>query len=507
VRPRLRVFDSGIIDFSLGISTSRYFALSLEISNRTSSSYQFDVIYSYGISITSLKAAHFCYDNTAITFLTSASTNASYFASDPMRAATGIRSSVAFVSFSTGSIDMTHNVYIMPFLASFTLDRGSPETFFSIGVSLEIFNSTGYNRIYRTTGTTSVEFVKSYRITYDQTAVQATQQTYLDTQFMVGVNSVPGAYTPFIFSVPENYFAGLNNLSFLASQVPEFTFNLATFSLEPSDYEILNVSTINYRYRSCVAPTLFYVEAENLCYDACPPGYYAETVNNFCAACYRGCLTCTDGLLSSCFTCNATANRFQSGTTCPCLPGFYDASAADCSLCSQTCATCLGTSANCTGCGGNRVQSGSLCSCPSDAYADTGAASCEPCPSLILGCLTCSASTVCTGCNSSAFRVLNGGVCSCSTGYFDPSVELCGSCSPIVGCLACSSATNCTSCDTAANRHLNGGLCPCSAGYTVSGGLCVSCASAVAACVTCNSASGVCWTCQTGFFLESNACK
>jgi hypothetical protein len=56
-----------------------------------------------------------------------------------MNSGSGIREKTNSINFSTGSIDLTHDVYIMPFLTGFALDRGvSLSTFFSIGVSLEI---------------------------------------------------------------------------------------------------------------------------------------------------------------------------------------------------------------------------------------------------------------------------------------------------------------------------------------------------------------------------------
>lgn len=115
-----------------------------------------------------------------MTFITSAYTsesyNSTYKGSGNIYNAGGYRSDESAIGFSTGSIDLTHNVYIMPFLCGFALDRGSSlSTPFSIGVSLEITSASGYNRIFRTTGTAMVYYVSSFRITYDQTAVQASQ--------------------------------------------------------------------------------------------------------------------------------------------------------------------------------------------------------------------------------------------------------------------------------------------------------------------------------------------
>jgi hypothetical protein len=157
---------------------------------------------------------------------------------------------------------------------------------------------------------------------------------------MIGVNSAPGVYNPFIMSTPENYFAGINNFSFTSSQIPQFTFSMATFSLEPSSYEFLNISTVNFRFRLCSGATPYYVQAEILCYDACPAGYYPESINFYCIPCYIGCLTCSNNLQSSCTSCNSSAFRSLVGSTCPCDPGYFEGGAVQCSICHSTCLTC-----------------------------------------------------------------------------------------------------------------------------------------------------------------------
>lgn len=100
---------------------------------------------------------------------------------------------------------------------------------------MEITSASGYNRVYRTLGTASVVYVKSYRITYDQTAVQETQQTYLDAQFFVARNGVADPYS-LVFSELTNYFAGINNFTFTTSQVLKFSFSLSAYTLTSPGY-------------------------------------------------------------------------------------------------------------------------------------------------------------------------------------------------------------------------------------------------------------------------------
>lgn len=165
----------------------------------------------------------------------------------PWSTSAATKEHVSGLSFSTGAIDLSHTVYIIPLLSGFTLDRGSAlTTDFSIGVALEIKSATSYDRIYRTTSTACVSWVKSYRLTYDQTAVQLTQQTYVDGQFMVGSAGVPSSYTAPQLTSPATYFAGVNNFSFSGSQT-QFSFNTSTFTLTSTGYNFINISTINHR--------------------------------------------------------------------------------------------------------------------------------------------------------------------------------------------------------------------------------------------------------------------
>lgn len=202
----------------------------------------------------------------------------------------------------------------MPIITGFLLDLGSTlSTFFSVGVSLEIVSATGYTRIVRTTGTAGVLYLRNMRINYDQTAVQSTQQTYLDAEFFIGNNGVSDPYS-LVFSDSSNYFAGLNNFTFGVNQLAQFSYNPNTFTLTSSGYGYINMSTLNYRYRSCIPPDIYFNEVENLCYDVCPLTYYPNTVNNYCAPCYPGCLSCVDSASTSCSSCNLTSNRLLSGT-------------------------------------------------------------------------------------------------------------------------------------------------------------------------------------------------
>lgn len=387
-----------------------------------------------GTAINSWKASCFCYDYSIITFLSSAPSAGNYTSLDAVGSGSGYRFFKAVITFSTGSIDMTHAVYIMPFIYSVVAYRPTLSDVFVTKVSLEIINSTNYYRVHATDGNCRLFYLSQYRITYDQTTVQSSQQTYLDAQFFVVTNGASNPYS-LIFSDPTNYHAGINHYNFAGGTVPSFSFDTVAFTLSSAGANLLNLSTINYRYRSCVSPTIYFMESQNLCYDVCPASYYPVTTSNYCASCYPGCLTCSGSSSTACSTCNTTANRTLNGTACPCVTTLYDSGVIQCQPCSPGCYGCTGTATNCTTCPSNaqRTQSGSSCPCNS-GYVDNGTAVCATCGSIIPGCLTCTSTTNCTTCDSSQYMSLNtttrlcyctagnyrslvGGVCVCNSGY------------------------------------------------------------------------------------------
>jgi hypothetical protein len=134
---RYRIFNKGIIDFSIGTSNNRYFGMLISLWASSISQMTFGVAIFNSTTVKSLKVAYFSYNAQVITFLTSALTEEFMASDSDMRFGTGLRQTVAGVGFSTGAIDLTHDVFIMPFLVGFILDRGSSiSSFFSIAVSL-----------------------------------------------------------------------------------------------------------------------------------------------------------------------------------------------------------------------------------------------------------------------------------------------------------------------------------------------------------------------------------
>jgi phage-related protein len=75
---------------------------------------------------------------------------------------------------------------------------------------------------------------------------------------MTASNNTPDPYS-LIYSDPTNYFAGVNLYNFTDNTAPQFTYDPIAFSLTSTGYLNINISTLNYRYRNCATPTIYYV--------------------------------------------------------------------------------------------------------------------------------------------------------------------------------------------------------------------------------------------------------
>lgn len=252
--------NRGIIDYQLNTATSYYFSYAVNLSSVSTTGYQFRLSLFNGTVVNSWRASFFCYDYSIMTFISSASSAGTYSSNDSVGSGSGYREYKTVINFSTGAINMSHAVYIMPFINSVILKRASTNDNFVYKATLEIINSTSYYRIHATDGNCLLSYACQYRITYDQTAVQSTQKTYLDAQFFTGSNGTPNSYS-LIFSDPTNYHCGVNHYNFSGTIAPEFRFDPVTFTLTSTSYVFVNLSTINYRYRSCVSPTIYFMES------------------------------------------------------------------------------------------------------------------------------------------------------------------------------------------------------------------------------------------------------
>jgi hypothetical protein len=74
--------------------------------------------------------------------------------------------------------------------------------------------------------------------------------------------------------------------------------------------------------------------------ESCPD--YTFLNGSVCDACDYTCLTCADGLNTSCLTCPLTRQYVSTNHSCVCVTNYVDVTATTCAqlTCSETCLTC-----------------------------------------------------------------------------------------------------------------------------------------------------------------------
>jgi hypothetical protein len=410
----------------------------------------------------------------------------------------GNRVDTAIVVFSSRTtIDLTHNYVVLPFITGVNINKVSSSNA-QLELLTEVYNTTHYKCSYKTGGSTRVYSVTYYSLTFDQTAVQETQSQYLDTIFKTGANNVESTLT-LKASSATTFHAGLNGFNYTNANGLSFeVLTTSPFTLSTaSAYLYVNISTWNYRNRTCASPNVNYEPVGNLCYSACPAAYYTNATYKFCTPCMYSCATCSSG--TNCLTCSSSNFRTLTSNLCPCNAGYFDNGVAACVLCHYSCTTCTSsTSTSCSTCNASNFRTLSSSSCPCNAgYYDNGASG--TCVICHYSCATCSAGTsnACLSCPSSSLRTLTTNSCICNAGYYDSGAVTCSACH--YSCTTCTSGTNstCTSCSAANLRSLSSTSCPCSATYYDNGvALCTAC---LVSCATCDTGTK-CLTC-----VSSNA--
>lgn len=387
---------------------------------------------------------------------------------------------------------------IAPVLCGWTMDRG-PLLLNDFDISLRIEQEDSLN--FKTTITVVsdvlVTSVSYYALVIDNTYMD--RMGYVDVGFTF--QQVSGSNTTFFFPVTltNQMLVGVNSFRYFAADVPDFTFDLTSFSLSTTSlFQFLNVTVLQVRSWDCNGSTPYYDPINDLCTDNCIASYvdYYFT-NGKCMPCYSYCDQCFGPSSSQCTSCWAYTLRTASLVSfqCECVSdGVFESGVATCSLCSHTCQTCVTSAANCLSCSAANFRTMTLANtCPCDSgYADIGLPACVPCSSLFAGCTACTA-TSCSACSAVAHFLLSAGSCSCMNGYYLSA----GSCLPCVySCKTCSgSASTCLSCPGLSNRALAAGACPCISGYADAGvATCQPCSTTLVGCAVCSS-TAVCNSC------------
>jgi len=118
------------------------------------------------------------------------------------------------------------------------------------------------------------------------------------------------------------------------------------------------INMLFFAVRTCHVLTQFYYPSNYSCQALpCPSNSRSSGSGTadylLCQLCHYSCLSCTAVQSStSCSTCNATAFRNKTGTTCPCMTNYTDIGSTLCVLCNSTIVGCINCSSptNCTQC-------------------------------------------------------------------------------------------------------------------------------------------------------------
>jgi hypothetical protein len=128
----------GIIDFELDSASELYLSYYNSATPAGSIGVSLTLNLYRIITINFWKVSYLCYDFSLMTFLTSASSSSTYtVATGPnMTTGSGYRTISSSITFSTGAINLTHSVYIMPFLCAVDMYRSSASDNFAVGITL-----------------------------------------------------------------------------------------------------------------------------------------------------------------------------------------------------------------------------------------------------------------------------------------------------------------------------------------------------------------------------------
>ncbi|CAG9330186.1 unnamed protein product [Blepharisma stoltei] len=277
----------------------------------------------------------------------------------------------------------------------------------------------------------------------------------------------------------------------------------------------------------------------------CNTGLYFS-LNTVCSTCAPQCLSCSDsesncGLcidivhMSEAPACACPENSNLVGGFCICNTGYYYSTNKMCSPCSSQCAACTVDANVCSSCidpihsssppncycSANSQLTAGSCVCYSGFYFSSSSA-CSACPS---NCATCNSETSCLTCLDTVHMTeapscqcpenssMQGGSCTCNTGYYFSGSFTCSPCQE--NCQTCSdTAENCLSCfDTAhmsaapacacpTNSEVNTNWkCVCNAGYFYSADH--QCSPCSPQCSTCSDSSSACLTCFDTIHMSS----
>lgn len=167
---------------------------------------------------------------------------------------TGYRQAYRMVNFTanTGEVlIMSHRTVILAFINSILVKRNGGN--FNVTVWATIDNPNVYTLYAGTSGKCTIHAMTYSRLTFDQTALQSAQLTYIDSGFVGGAStSWASLVLTFPYSFSTNFMAGLTSFAYPGTGVSNFVFTQATLSCTGTmAFDYLEFGYFNYRYRTC----------------------------------------------------------------------------------------------------------------------------------------------------------------------------------------------------------------------------------------------------------------
>ena len=241
-------------------------------------------------------------------------------------------------------------------------------------------------------------------------------------------------------------------------------------------------------------------------YCQCNDGTYLASVSPSvaCATCSLACATCS-GMATACTSCQNGLMLDTGASTCNACPSGTYFSNGVCSNCYAKCNTCSGPlESNCLTCKGGMNFTNGLCVCSPGYYWSQPDLLFEVCD---LNCLTCFGSSKnCTSCSSNKTLDATTRTCSCSNNtFYDAASGNCLKCDS--GCLTCKGVgiSDCLSCkDPQMNLAFGSCVLSCPDDYFADfSHVCQICPKS---CKKCQN-STICSICFDGYVLNSqNSC-
>lgn len=353
---------------------------------------------------------------------------------------------------------------MLPFLHY--IDIQTYDNTIDINLNFSLVNGSYYTVIISSTSRIYINYVGFSRLIFDKTAIEALGNDYFNYGIVSASNNNSTALNTIIPPdiISANLYYGLHSFT-IVTNLSSINFN-SSYNItsgfigytgnSPYVFKTMKFSYMHHKTRVCPAGFPYYNISEQLCYDSCNIGWFANTTTMTCQQCLYDCYTCTSA--TACATCNATTNyRSLNSSRCKPLAGYYDNGTNNpvAQPCSSPCATCQTTATYCTSCVTGYYLKGSQCLACNSAMIF-----CNVCNNASY-CILCASGTSgpsCTNCTSSEYpSPINGACITCS--------------SVITNCQSCSSNTSCLLCQN--NYTLYSGTnCSCTSTQYNSGGYC-----------------------------------